>query len=375
MPSSRFAALVLVSLLAGCATSRVDPLDSTVQELMRREHVVGLALAVIDDGRVTTIRAYGRRDVERDLPLGTDTILYGASLVKAVFADLVLQLVDERRLDLDAPIATLLPKPLPTYDRWKDLANDDRWRSLTPRMLLTHASGFANFRWLEPDRTLRFHFDPGARYAYSGEGLQLLQFALEQGLGIDVGREIQVRVFDRHGMTRTSMAWRDDFADDAADCHDLDGVAQRHVRRRRADVAGSMDTTIADQARFWAVLVRGDGLSSASRAELVRPQRPITSAHQFPTLSLDTSDVPRRVGLAAGLGVLVFDDVDGRAWFKGGHDEGTANMAVCVERGRRCVVALSNDVRAERMYPELFRVALGPTAMPWNWEYAFLDAR
>lgn len=48
--------------------------------------------------------------------------------------------------------------------------------------------------------------------------------------------------------------------------------------------AGSMDTTIADMARFAAGYVRGDGLSATMRKELVRPQLPITTASQFPTL-------------------------------------------------------------------------------------------
>ena len=379
MRSSIAGSLAALSLIAACATAPTVPdvaaIDATARRLMQRERVVGLALAVVDDGRVVAVRAYGRRDVERDLPLEPDTILYGASLVKAAFGYLVLQLVDEGRIDLDAPIASLLPKPLPDYERWKDLAGDERWRLLTPRLLLTHASGFANFRWLEPDRTLRFHFDPGSRYAYSGEGLQLLQFAIEQGLGLDVGREMQARVFDRFGMTRTAMAWRADFGGNAANGYDIDGVGHPHVDRPRASVAGSMDTTIVDQARLWAAMVRGDGLTAASRSEWVRAQRTIGSAHQFPTLANETSEVPRRVGLAAGLGVLTFDDVDGRAWFKGGHDEATANMAICVERQKRCVVALANDVRAERLYPELFRAVLGPNAMPWSWEYPFIEGR
>ena len=370
------AALAAASLFA-CTTTRPDTatIDADARSLMQREHVEGLALAIVDHGQVVHVAAFGRRDVARDLPLTTDTILYGASLVKAHFAFVVLQLVDEGRLDLDAPIATLLPQPLPAYERWKDLAADDRWRRLTPRMLLTHTSGFANFRWLEPDKRLRFHFDPGTRYAYSGEGLQLLQFVLAEGLGIDLGRAMQSRVFDRFGMTRTSMTWRADFADDLSVGYDADGVVQPHARRQRADAAGSMDTTIADQAKFWAALVRGDGLGASSRAELIRAQVPIVSAHQFPTLSRDDSADNARVGLAAGLGVITFRNGDGPGWYKGGHDDGTANLAVCIEHRQRCVVLLANDVRAERIYPELVRRVLGETTMRWAWEYAWLDTR
>lgn len=73
---------------------------------------------------------------------------------------------------------------------------------LTPRILLTHSADFAKFAFLEPDGKLRIHFEPGSRYAYSGEGMILLQFVLERGLGLDVGVEMQRRVFDRFGMRR-----------------------------------------------------------------------------------------------------------------------------------------------------------------------------
>ena len=349
--------------------------DDEARRLMQREQVVGLAIAVIDEGRIVHTATFGRRDVARDLPLDRDTILYGASLTKAAFAWLVLQLVDEGRLDLDRSIAALLPRPLPSYPRWSDLADDDRWRRLTPRLLLTHAGGFANFRWLEPDGRLRFHFDPGSRYAYSGEGMLLLQFVIEEGLGLDLDREMQVRVFDRFGMSRTAMTWRDDFAADVAETYDGNGGLVPHVRRRRAGAAGSMDTTIGDQARLWAAFVRGDGLTAASRVAFTTAGMPIASAHQFPTLSRDDAPDNARVGLAAGLGVVSFRNGDGPGWYKAGHDEGTANLAVCLDHRRRCAVLLSNDVRAERFYPELVDTLIGSTAMRWAWEYGWLDER
>ena len=254
--------LVAVLALAGCAAAPpargpFDAVDAEARRLMAREGVEGLALAVIENGEVVHVAAYGRRNVERDLPLTTDTIMYGASLTKTAFAYLVMQLVDEGRLDLDASVADLLPRPLPEYEDYADLAGDDRWRALTPRILLTHTSGFANFRWLEADQRLRFHWDPGTRYGYSGEGFYILQLILEEGLGLDVGQEMQTRVFDRFGMTRTSMSWRPDFAANLADGYGLDGTMEPHDERSSVSAAGSMDTSIADQARLWAGIMRG----------------------------------------------------------------------------------------------------------------------
>jgi len=372
--------LVLVwVMLSGCAASRhrasaldIRSLDAAVQRLMAREKVQGLALAVIEGGKVVRVAAFGHRNVARGLPLTIDTVMYGASLTKAAFAYMLLQLVDEGRLDLDASVAALLPRPLPEYADYADLAGDDRWRALTPRVLLTHASGFANFRWLEPDKRLRIHFQPGSRYAYSGEGFYILQLILEQGLRLDVGREMQARVFDRFGMTNTSMSWRPDFAANLADGYGLDGSMEPHDERSSVSAAGSMDTTIADQARLWAGIVRGEGLSAGSRGALMAPHLPIASPHQFPTLAPGVDPGNAAIGLAAGLGVVTFRDTSGPAWFKGGHNDWTGNMVVCLEAGQRCLVMLANDVRAERLYPEIARLVLGKTRMPWAWEYDWL---
>lgn len=365
-----------LALLAACST-QMRPArtlaDNEIQRVMRREGVQGMAFATIAGGKVDKVRVFGQRNAALGQPLAPDTIMYGASLAKTAFAYLVLQLADEGRIDLDAPLPRLLPRPLPFYRErqfdYADLADEPRWKSITPRMLLMHSAGFANFRWLEPDERLRIHFEPGTRYAYSGEGYLLLQMLLEAGLGLDVGYEMQRRVFDRFGMTRTSMRWRPEFSENAAEGYAFDGVVHPHERRYRVRAAGSMDTTIADQAKLWAGIMRGDGLSPDSRAALVKGWLPITSKHQFPTLDGEAA-VAWPQGLAAGLGVLSFRDRSGQAWFKGGHDEWTANMALCLEQGQRCVVFLSNDVRAAQLYPELARLALGETDMPWSWEYS-----
>ncbi len=349
-------------------------IDRELRRAMASAGVKGLAVAVVEDGRVAYVQAYGQRN-ERGQPLQPQTVMYGASLTKAVFAYTVMQLVDEGRIDLDASIASYLPEPLPSYpnDRryapWRDLQGDERWRKLTPRILLSHRAGFANFAFVEPDGKLRIHFEPGSRYAYSGEGYILLQFVLERGLGLDVGQEMQRRVFDRFGMRHTSMMWRADFADNLADGYTASGRAEPHDERSKVRAAGSMDTTIEDFARFAAGFARGEGLSAKARAELTRAQWPITGAHQFPSLASELPGEHRRADLAAGLGVIVFDGPQGPGFFKGGHNDSTGNTWVCVEKRRSCVVLLANDVRAEALFPGLVAFILGETGAPWVWEY------
>lgn len=344
-------------------------IDDQVGRLMRRGQVPGLALALIKAGRPVYVKSYGLRNVQEKLPLETDTVMYGASLTKLAFAYMVMQLVEEKIIELDRPVAAYLKKPLPEHPKYADLANDRRWEALTTRMILSHTTGFPNFRFLNPDEKLDFKFDPGTRYAYSGEGFNLLQFVLEEGLGLDVGREMQTRVFDRFGMARTSMTWREDFKSNAADGYDADGKFEGHHARRGVRAAGSMDTTISDYGNFLAGLLRGEGSSAAAQAEMLRPQIEIFSAHQFPTLETATEPANRNIKLSSGLGSILFEGPYGKTFYKGGHDDWTANLAICVEGKRHCLLLLSNSVRAEIIYPALANSLLGDTGLPWPWEY------
>jgi CubicO group peptidase (beta-lactamase class C family) len=369
--------------LGGCAGQihpRPDPrregaaLDQEVDRLMAAAHVPGLALAVIRDDRIVHLRAYGQRDVEQHLPLTTSTTMYAASITKTLFAYAAMTLVDEGRLDLDRSIALYLPKPLPAYEKYADLAGDERWRAITPRMLLSHTAGFPNFRFFtragtyDPNGRLTIEFKPGSRFAYSGEGINLLQFVLDNGLRIDTGELIQHRVFDRFGMHRSSMTWRSDFAADLAIGYDETGKPLGHKQRGSVRAAGSMDTTIADYAQFLVGLARCEGLSAKSCAQMKRTQISIHSVQQFPTLSEDTTSDNDGIGLGYGLGAAVYDSPRGRAWFKSGHDDGTNNVALCLVASRDCVLILSNSSNAESIFAYVVDAALGPVCLPWYWE-------
>jgi CubicO group peptidase (beta-lactamase class C family) len=348
-------------------------LDAQVELALKHTGAQGLAVAVVDKGRVTLVRSYGKRNAKGD-PLEPHTVMYGASLTKPVFAFLVMQLVDEGKVALDRSIADYLSNPLPNYPAdnrygpWQDLRGDERWRLITPRASLTHTAGFANFAFVEPDGKLRIHFTPGARYAYSGEGLILLQFVLERGLGVDVGAEMQRRIFDRFGMKNTSMTWRADFAQNLADGWKADGEVEPHDERSKVRAAGSMDTTIEDFARFAAAFVTGEGLSRRGFSEMIKPQLAIRSATQFPTLAPEPAE-QAHPGLAVGLGFVLSAGPQGRVFFKAGHNDSTGNMWVCLVDQQRCIVLMANDVRAEAAFPRLTRFVLGETGVAWRWEY------
>jgi len=379
----RMAAIValLAGLLgSGCATTTrnvgrpdgtalpIEQVDTVVTRLMEAGRVTGLALAIIERGSPVYVKAYGLADAEHRTPLTTETVMYGASLTKAAFAYMVMTLVDEGRVELDRPIADSLQRLLPEYQKYQDLADDERWRQFTPRMLLDHTSGLPNWRFLNEDGKLDIKFDPGTRYAYSGEGINLLQMVIEEDTGLLVGDLMQGRVFDRFGMTRTSMTWRDDFAADLAMGHDEAGKSLGHNRRKSVRAAGSMDTTVSDYARFLSGVLRAEGLSAAARAEMLRPQIAIDSVQQFPAQWVSHTDDNRGIALSYGLGWGLFTSHLGKAYFKEGHDDGWNNYAVSFESAQSALLLMSNSSNGEGIFKYLADALLGKTCLPWYWE-------
>jgi CubicO group peptidase (beta-lactamase class C family) len=382
--------LLILGILAGCsaapriasppapvlhAVRRLDgrtltpeQVAATVERLMAAGKVPGLALAILNRGEIVYLRGFGLRDVEKGLPLTEETTMYAASFTKAMFASLVMQLVEEGAIDLDRPISAYLKKPLPEYEKYADLAGDERWRRFTPRMLLSHTSGLPNWRWINDDGKLDIKFEPGSRYSYSGEGINLLQFAIEESTGRPVGEMMRRRVFDRYGMTHTGMVWQPAFETNYALGYDEQGKAIGHNKRTAVRAAGSADTDIADMARFLRGILRGEGLSPRAREEMLSPQIRIRSAYQFPTPRPETTGRDDAIRLSYGLGWGLFWSPYGKAFFKEGHDDGWENYMVAFDGPRTAMILMTNSSNGESIFTELLATLIGDTYTPSVWE-------
>jgi CubicO group peptidase (beta-lactamase class C family) len=101
---------------------------------MYKAEVTGLCPGIINDNKVAYVKSYGYKNAAKSELNDTTTCFYAASLAKPLFAYLVMQLVDEKVIDPDKPLYTYLPKPLPGYENYKDLAGDDRWKLITARI-------------------------------------------------------------------------------------------------------------------------------------------------------------------------------------------------------------------------------------------------
>jgi CubicO group peptidase (beta-lactamase class C family) len=348
----------------------VTTIDNIVSDLMEKAAVTGLNLGIINNNQVTYIKSYGSKNIEKGQKIDTATIFYSASFSKAVFAYLVMQLVDEKKLDLDRPVYEYLDKPLPEYVDYKDLAGDDRWKLITARHCLSHTTGFPNWRFLNPkgNKKLEFFFTPGTRYAYSGEGLVLLQLAIEKITGRKLEELAQEKVFRPIGMTRTSYIWQPAFEDNYAIGYDEDGKALPKRKRPNANAAGSMETTIADYSRFIAAVMQGRGLSKKSKDEMLSPQVRINSKGQFPSLRTDTTNDNKKIQLSYGLGWGVLTSNYGKAFFKEGHDDGWEHYNINFPGKKISILIMTNSSNGESILKELLEKVIGDTFTPWQWE-------
>jgi len=106
LTSFLFVALAFFTNAAAQTPPGGPAIDAEVNKIMSRTHGMGMAVAVIDHGKVGYVNAYGVRNAKGD-PLTAETIMYGASLTKTVFAYTVMQLVDQGKLKLDTPSRTI----------------------------------------------------------------------------------------------------------------------------------------------------------------------------------------------------------------------------------------------------------------------------
>jgi len=350
------------------STITAAEIDATVNRAMQAAKVTGIGLTILNDGKVVYLQGYGQRDVSNAKPLTADSIMSAASFTKVAFAYLVMQLVQDGVIELDKPAYQYLSKPLPDYREYKDLAGDDRWKKITPRMLLSHTSGFPNWRRFTPDQKLHINFEPGSRYAYSGEGIALLQLVVESATQKSLEDLMQEKVFKPLNMTRTSMTWHLNYEENHAEGYDENGKSLGPQRRLIADAAGSMKTSPRDFALFLQAVAHGQQLSEDTLNLMLTPQVRIKSKHQFPTLAEGIANENDAIKLSYALGWGLYTSPYGEAFFKEGHDDGWRNYCVYFREPKMGVVIMTNSSNGENIYDELLQKLQKNNFTPLEWE-------
>ena len=352
-----------------------EKIDQVVNKLIDSAKVEGLSLAILNNNRPVYVKAYGYKYKSQNELLDTATVNYAASLSKAVFAVLTMKLNQLGIIDLDKPVYKYLKKPIKDYEDFAQLSADERYKEITPRMCLSHTTGLPNIRYIQPTTgeedtlgTLKIYFKPGTRYAYSGEGIKLLQLAIEDITGKSVEELAEKYIFKPCKMYRTGYIWHENFDNNFAVGHLNDGRIIIKKKRTVPNAAGSLVTTISDFSKFISCLMQGKLLNKKYYNEMITPQIKINSKYQVPTITDETTTNNDKIQLSYGLGWGLLNCKYGKAFFKEGQSDAWRNYNInFVDKGISIII-ICNSENGEALFKELLEKTIGDIYTPWEWE-------
>ncbi|HEY4147464.1 MAG TPA: serine hydrolase domain-containing protein [Chitinophagaceae bacterium] len=356
-----------------------ETLTREIGRLRDDAHIAGISVTVLNDNRVVYSHAFGYKNVPAEEPLTNSSSIYAASLSKAVFAVMVMKLVETHQLDLDKPLQQYLDTPVYAYparapEYWasdySSLRGDTQYTKITARMCLSHTTGFANWRWLEPDQKLHIHFTPGTKFLYSGEGLCYLQFILEHKLHTSLNELAQRLIFNPLGMTHSGYTWQPEWESIVVRGHDTINKMYPLKKYFVARAASTLETTPNEYALFMQGLLLGKLLNPASMKELFTPQIRIRTKRQFPVepgYDKDTS-MNDAIKLSYGLGWGLLQSPYGPGAFKEGHGDGFQHYSIVFPEKKTGILIMTNSDNGEGVFKELLETAIGDKYTPWYWE-------
>jgi len=359
--------LALAALTGNVAPAQdrgaLETLSSLIVKLMKTAEVPGLAIATIEDGKIGWTLAFGVKDTKTGERVDAGTVFPAASLGKAVFAYGVLKLVEEGRLDLDLPLS----KYVPDY-----AGHDDRVNLITARHVLTHRTGFPN--WRPNGKPLVIHFQPGERYSYSGEGFVYLQRAVEKITGRSLDGFMQQTVFGPLGMTNSSYLWQDKYDALAVAGHTEAGISTKLRKTVEGAspinggggpaAASTLLTTAGDYAKFAIALMSGAGLKAELARRMLTPQSAVDAAcgNCIGKPIGKTSDT-----ISWGLGVGLAATAGGRNFWHWGDNGDFKAFVTGSAESKRGVVIFTNSANGMMIIPDIVREVMGESPAAFDW--------
>lgn len=304
-----------------------------IQQLLKDNHIPTLGLGVIEDGKLTQIKVYGTLNGKTSASY--NSLFNVASLTKPVTAMTVLRLVSLGKWNLDEPL----------YKYWTDpdIANDPRNKKLTTRLILSHQTGFPNWRWMNKDNKLNFEFDPGTKYQYSGEGFEYLRKAIENKFHKSLEQLAQEYVFQPLGMNDTSYIWNE--KKDAGRIvvgYDKDGKAYDIVKNKTVNSADDLTTSVEDYSKFLIAVMNNELLSNSV----------------FETMK--TNQVQTKKDKYFGLGFEIYDLGNNEiALSHGGSDKGVNTIVFLLPKTKQGLVIFTNVDDGYNIYRPLIKKYLG----------------
>ena len=311
-------------------------LDRDVPRLLNDNGVPSVSIAQIEAGKLVFAAAYGSQSP--GVPATTTTLYNIASMTKPISAEVILRLASQGRVTLDEPL----------YRYWTDpdIANDERRKLLTPRLALSHQTGFPNWRRQTGD-VLTFKQAPGEAFGYSGEGYEYVARFAEKKTSTDFEALAQKLVLEPLGMTETAYTRRAWFDGKIAVPTDAQGNALKPTIAKTWVASDLVYTTPSDYAKFILAVMRGEGLTAAVAKERSR----IQVSRKAEECASASSDCPDDVGF--GLGWEVFKFGDKTYLMHTGKDDGLFTFGYINLSDRTATVIFTNSDNGAKLVLEI----------------------
>lgn len=307
--------------------------DQSMQSWLKENNIPTMGLGIIEGGKLQQIKVFGNTKTGISSPL--NACFNVASLTKPVTAMVALRLISLGKWKLDEPLDIYWTDP--------DIINDPRHQKLTTRMILSHQTGFPNWRWMNTDKKLNFQFDPGTKYQYSGEGFEYLRKALEKKFGKSLDQLAKELIFQPLKMHNTNYIW-DQNTDESrfVTGYNEKGNAYPIEKIKTANAADDMHTTIEDYGNFMISVMKGKNLKPEVFQEMIKKQVKVKEGKYF------------------GLGFEIYDFGNGEyALSHGGADQGTRCIAIVLPNSGKGIVIFTNVDDGYKVYEKLVVHYLG----------------
>ncbi len=258
--------LLPFALLPGFAFA--DAVDDYVKAEMARQHVPGLSLGIMRDGKLVEKRAYGFADLELNVPATADDAYEIGSITKSFTAIAAMTLVEEGKLSLDDPVSKYIPEA------------PEAWKPITLRHLLYQNSGLKDYalidgigladeynraKWMGEMTKLPLDFTPGLTWAYSNSNYALLGWVIEKAAGKPYPEFVTERLLKPAGMTKTVFGDAYQIIPRRSHGHYYMQNTQLRARPGGTSIAsdGSLISTVEDMAKWDTAVATGKFLSPA----------------------------------------------------------------------------------------------------------------
>lgn len=261
-----FQILLINSSVQAQLKTNVD-FEQKIPLLMAENNVPAVGIGIIEGGEITYIKVFG--ELKEGISAPDNTIFNVASITKPFVAMLTLKLVESGEWDLDEPLFYYWIDP--------DITNNPYHKILTTRHILTHQSGFLNWRKQHPSKKLTFEFEPGIGYQYSGEGFVYLAHALEKKFNKSLVELADSILFNPLGMKDSRLYWDKNMDESRfAYWHNSEGNLHKPSTSRDRDInaASSMLTTVEDFCKFEIDVINGAGLSPNLYKDMIKVCEP-----------------------------------------------------------------------------------------------------